>query len=361
MEAKTVQRRHAFTLIELLVVIMIIVLLIGILLPALSKARASGRLAICSSNLKQQGVATHSYTADFQDKLYSFTITAATANRLHYPDLQGHAASGDDLQAAAAQAIDIMRRRTSRDAGPTMLPIIPNWIPHVLYTHLVLQDYLASRLPEKLVVCPEDQNRNRWQDWQLFNANAFAPNQPDGSDPQNWRWPYSSSYQMVPAAYGPDSVKQGTTVKQASNQSTYQLVGNPIRQNQMGKRKLVEVQFPSQKIQKFEDEGRHNVKVPIFYAEDAAVFGALFFDQHVSMVRSADVLYGFQPDLPHNPFPTLITYEPQAWDAPRVSTAPLRGKCRWTRGGLQGVDIGSMTPMKPWGGNSEIDTRGWVP
>jgi prepilin-type N-terminal cleavage/methylation domain-containing protein len=360
MEAKTVQRRHAFTLIELLVVIMIIVLLIGILLPALNKARCSGRMTICLTNLKQQGVATHSYTADFQDKLYSFTITAATANRLSYADLQGQA-MGDDLAAASAQAIDIIRRRTSRDAGADAMPMITNWIPHVLYTHLVLQDYLASRLPEKLVVCPEDRNRNAWQDWRQFNANAFAPNQPDGSDPINWRWPYSSSYQMVPAGYGPDSVKQGTTVKQATSQSTYQLAGNPIRQNQLGKRKLVEVVFTSQKIQKHEDEARHCRKTPIFFAEDAAVFPALFFDQHVAMVKSSDVLYGFQPDNPQSPFPTLINYQPQAWDAPATGAGTIRGKCRWTRGGLTGIDIGVMTPMKPWGGNSEVDTRSWAP
>ncbi len=65
--------RNRFTLIELLVVIAVIAVLAAMLLPALSKAKETGRMALCMGNMRNMSTAYAAYTSSHDDYHLPFT------------------------------------------------------------------------------------------------------------------------------------------------------------------------------------------------------------------------------------------------------------------------------------------------
>ena len=330
-------RNDAFVATELVALVVVAVVFLGVTIAASSGSRRLGWLNRDLANLRQIGAWTFAYGNDFKD-LYP-ALSSAPNSR--WPELRP---TGFPLGDAAKHAIDIIRRRTGRED----FPLPTSWIPHILYTHLVLADYLDRALPDSSFVSSGDVHRMNWLDdpvnkhdqgfWQPFQQ----PQGGSGPVPDSQkRWAYSSSYQTPPALFDEGQSHWGSArpvVSQGQTHNTYFFPGGVV----LGGQNMSGIAFPAQKVLLHDYGSWYTSRRPQFYAVETSAVSALMSDGGAAMRSTRNANLGWQPARPSSAIPTRFVYLPRNWEPPTSNGSSgelLSGYYRWTRGGLKGRDF----------------------
>ncbi len=320
---------RGFARVEALAIIVIVLLVSAVLVPTLERSRHLGRLGDDMAKLRRYGVATGAYGADNADQYWAFSWKKGIAY-CPFPELNN---APSDLQAAANQAVFILRTR----AGRLDMPVINAWIPHVFYVHLVLAEYEDRPLPDLDAISSEDKHRLLWaRDPHGFDQCLYVPN-PGCGTPTSKRWPYGASWQMPAAFYDGSAV--GARLTQGSVHNQFLIPGTASLQGQA----VSSTAFPAQKVLLHDAGARHYGPRSGYCTHDEARSPLLFADGSVRVHGAADANPGWQPNMPTSASPTAFLYGPAPWEPPTYSGLPTEtviGRFRWTRGGLLGRDFG---------------------
>jgi|GEM_PF-1920232 len=317
--------RKGFALVELLTLGVVVLVLVGVLMLFGAGTRNSGRLGEDLNRLRFHAWATDAYARDHDDRFWSF--------------------ASQNISDAPGEALGIINRLTGRSLEVDGR----GWLPHVIFSHLVLADALGLQIPDARFISSGDEVLLTWaSDPEHYDQLGVpAPDFPVV--------PYSSSFETAPAFWSWPWAGERAISPAPQSQNLWYVPYNA----QLGPRSRSEVVYPSVKIHVF-PEFAWNHAVPSgapsgftypFFGYPNAQLTLLFADGHVAVGRSSSINGGFLPTVPQVIFPPRTRYVPRAWDPPTVSGEEsdiVLMPGRFTSNGLGGRDRGpEVAPVVP--------------
>lgn len=342
MPAASSANRRGLVLGEVVVVLALLGVLAMLLVVTMGDSRRNGRLGQCQANLRFFAMMTPTYAADNSDLVWGLSWKKGVS----YP---GFEPATTDRQAQVNQVLDVLRRRGGT-VGTTVTPPAETWLPHALYSSLVLADYRApgseQSAPMIESVCPSDENRFKWNRDPVGYMNAqYVPN-PEGRSsgtlaPRNRRWAFSSTY-AYPIAFFDLSTTVGTRVRIGTHAS-YFVSSSAV----LGQPSLASVRHPSAKVMLHDSHAFHAGTRKAFVDYPEARVSLLMADGSGSTRVTSDANLGWNPNLPADGSPQKIIYDIPASPATHWYPRPLNGELDdWvtlhytsTRDGIYGRDF----------------------
>lgn len=316
------------------------------------RTRKMGQLGESMANLRRIGELTGSYGADYQERFWTFTWSAYEVRSDLEPDLRERLAlARDKFEAAAVQAVNIIRRRSDETA--VTLPPIGDWAPHGFYSHLVLADYAGTTMPSSFFISPGDGNRQHWSNDRAAFRRGEIPNQPTAIA-SNYRYMYSSSYFVSPYIWQQDRHPGFAFLGSGESmylQAVYVAPDVNAFDAAVQTRRTDELRFPSQKALSWEGYSRFFGPREAYFQFPEARLPILFGDGTVGVRQTQLANRGWNPRLPSG-FSFQTVYRPEVWEpsAPgrnRTDAVSVSGFFRYTRQGLQGRDFDGPEVAQP--------------